>query len=320
MRGMSSSANAFPVAGPEAPERFTVGASGMTFSCLGWGPADGPLALCLHGYPDTAWTWRYLGPHLAERGWRVVAPFMRGYAPTDLAPDGGYEVGALATDAADLHRALGGDERAVLVGHDWGAVAAYAVGSWRPELFSRMVTISVPPLPVFLAPLIRPQTILADHRVVLGQLRLSWYTVFQQLPGISERRLPSVIAKLWADWSPGYDGREDLAHVAEALQGPGRRTAALRYYRALAQPWYRKPAYADAQSHLLGLPEVPLLYLHGRRDGCALAVHAERTAERIGELPAGSEVEILEGVGHFLQLERPEQVNPRIADHLDAGR
>src|SRR5688500_18851789 len=91
------------------PDTLRVSAGGISFAALAWGPADGPLALCLHGYPDTARTWRHLGPFLAERGWRVVAPYTRGYAPTGLAPDGSYQLGALARDAEELHRALGGD-------------------------------------------------------------------------------------------------------------------------------------------------------------------------------------------------------------------
>src|SRR3954468_22339554 len=93
------------------PRRRDVRASGMYFACLEWGTPDAPLALMLHGYPDTAHTWRHLGPYLAQRGWRAVAPFMRGYAPTDLAPDGAYQMGAIARDANDLHAALGGDDR-----------------------------------------------------------------------------------------------------------------------------------------------------------------------------------------------------------------
>lgn len=312
---MNADAGAQP-AGDARPQELRVSASGMNFAALAWGSEQDPLALCLHGYPDTAWTWRHLGPHLAERGWRVVAPFMRGYAPTDLAPDGGYQIGALAQDAVELHGALGGDERSVLIGHDWGAVAAYPAGSWHPELFSRIVTIAVPPMPVFMQALVDPSKAFTDTATVLGQARLSWYVLFQQLPGISERKLPWVIEKLWADWSPGYDAREDLAHVADSLSPPGHRTAALRYYRAFVQPWYRKPAYAEPQGHVFGLPTVPLLYIHGRNDGCALPKHAERTAERIDELPAGSRVEILDGVGHFLQLEDPERVNPMIAEFI----
>src|SRR2546421_8636104 len=89
------------MAGSE-PQQLRVKASEITFAALAWGPPSAPLALCLHGYPDTAWTWRHLGPQLAERGWRVVAPFMRGYAPTELAPDGIYQIGALVRDAIEL--------------------------------------------------------------------------------------------------------------------------------------------------------------------------------------------------------------------------
>src|SRR5690242_7115926 len=101
----------------------TVSANGLEFGYLSEGPADGPLALCLHGFPDTAYGWRHLLPELAERGYRAVAPFLRGYAPTSVPADGAYQTGALAADAIALHEALGGGPDAVLIGHDWGAAA-----------------------------------------------------------------------------------------------------------------------------------------------------------------------------------------------------
>ena len=91
------------------PEVVRVQLPTVELSCLTWGPDDGPLVVALHGFPDTAWTWRHLGPHLAARGRRVVAPFLRGYAPSELATDG-YHVGALMADAVALHGALGGDD------------------------------------------------------------------------------------------------------------------------------------------------------------------------------------------------------------------
>src|SRR5438034_8401767 len=103
----------------------SVAANGLQFGFLEDGPPDGPLALCLHGFPDSAYSWRHLLPALAGAGFHAVAPFMRGYAPTEVPADGCYVPGALTADALALHEALDGDEDAVLIGHDWGAAAAY---------------------------------------------------------------------------------------------------------------------------------------------------------------------------------------------------
>jgi pimeloyl-ACP methyl ester carboxylesterase len=107
----------------------SVTAGGLEFGYLSDGPEDGPLALLLHGLPDSPHTWRHLLPELAERGYHAVAPFMRGYAPTAIPADGAYQTGALAADANALHEALGGGPDAVLIGHDWGAGATYPAAS-----------------------------------------------------------------------------------------------------------------------------------------------------------------------------------------------
>jgi pimeloyl-ACP methyl ester carboxylesterase len=298
---------------PAEPEALRIHAADMTFAALAWGPPDGPLALCLHGYPDTARTWRHLGPHLAGLGFRVVAPYTRGYAPTELAPDGAYQLGALARDAAELRRALGGDERAVLVGHDWGAATAYVLGAHAPHLFRRVVALAVAPAPALLSPFASPARLLGDLPLVARQLRMSWYMAFQLLPGLSERALDRVIPRLWADWSPGYDARQDLADVFASIGPAARRTAALRYYRAFFLPWMRRAEYAAEQAHLLGVPPVPTLVLHGERDGCQ---HPEIARRATDHLAPGSRVEIVPGAGHFLQLEQPGEVNARIAAFL----
>jgi len=122
----------------------TVRANDLEFGLLEAGA--GPLALCLHGFPDAAHTWRYLLPALAEAGFHAVAPFMRGYAPTAVPDDGCYQVGALVADAVALHQVLRGDGEAVLIGHDWGAEATYGAAAVAPERWRRLVTLAVPPL------------------------------------------------------------------------------------------------------------------------------------------------------------------------------
>jgi pimeloyl-ACP methyl ester carboxylesterase len=288
-------------------ETLSVRAGDIDFAALAWGPVDGPLALCLHGYPDTARTWRHLGPFLAQRGHRVVAPYMRGYAPTGVAPDGCYQVGALARDAALLRDALGG-ERAVLIGHDWGAAAAYLAGADPERRFARVVTLAVPPNATLLAAA-------RDARLVLRQLRMSWYMGFQQIPRLSEESLGRLIPRLWAAWSPGYDAREDVPDVLEALRDPAHATAALRYYRAMLQPWTRSREYAAEEARGFDLPNVPLLYLHGEDDGAIQAELARRTEPLLG---VDSSMEVVPGVGHFLHLERPAELNERIAAFIAA--
>src|SRR6201996_9816429 len=106
------------------PRWIDVQTPAVELKALSWGPPDGPIALCLHGFPDTAYGWRKLAPRLAESGWRVVAPFMRGYAPSSIPADGSYHGGALMDDALRVRSAGGGTERAVVIGHDSGAPAA----------------------------------------------------------------------------------------------------------------------------------------------------------------------------------------------------
>jgi pimeloyl-ACP methyl ester carboxylesterase len=299
------------------PDTVTVEVNGITFAVLTWGPAPpatGPLALCLHGYPDTARTWRHLGPFLAARGWRVAAPYMRGYAPTGLAPDGCYQLGALARDAVQLHEMLGGDERSVLIGHDWGAETVPVAAASAPRRFRRLVSIAYAP-PFLLRQFSSLAASLANAPLLARQLLRNWYVYFQLLPRISEASLPRLIPLLWSRWSPGYDAREDLPEVLASFAPPGHATSALRYYRALYFPWMRSREYESEQTHLYAVPSAPLLYLHGDRDGCLLPALAAKAAVA---LPPGSEFEFVRHAGHWLHLEQPEYVNRQIAEFVEA--
>lgn len=283
-------------------------ANGVMFGFLEAGPADGPLALCLHGFPDSAWTWRHLLPELAGAGYRAVAPFLRGYDPTEVPEDGGYHLGAIVSDACELHAALGGDGRAVLIGHDWGGAATYGAGAFQPERWRRLVTMAIPPTQVFAGAL------LTDYE----QLKRSWYFFFIQQP-IAEMVIAAddlaFIDRIWADWSPGFDGSEDLVYVKESMGDPANLAAALGYYRASLNGTQPLPQYADAQAATTAIPPLPTLYLHGADDGCA-GVSLATQSEAV--LAPGSEVVIVPEAGHFLQLEKPDEVNARVLSFLTA--
>jgi pimeloyl-ACP methyl ester carboxylesterase len=286
-------------------EQRTIEANGLEFACLTEGPENGPLALCLHGFPDTAHTWRHLVPELAAAGFRAVAPFVRGYAPTQIPADGRYQIGALVRDANALHEAVRGDARAVLIGHDWGALATYGAVAHQPDRWCRAVTAAV-----------APTGSIGMSLLSYAQLQRSWYMFFFLSP-LAEVALPlddySFIDGLWRDWSPGYDGAWDVARVKESIGDPVHMAAAIGSYRALYDASLQVPELADEQAAALLPTPKPTLYLHGRDDGCMLLASIGSPLDFMAE---GSEMEIVDGAGHFLHLERPDVVNRRIVDFL----
>lgn len=269
------------------------------------GPATGPLAVLLHGFPDTAYTWRHLTPALVDAGWRVVAPSMRGYAPSGVPDDGSGHVAALVDDAVRVHTAFDGDERAVVIGHDWGAITANALAAHHASPFARVVSMAVPPF----AALRGVRTL----SVLPRQARNSWYVAFNQLPRLPERNLEPLVRRLWRDWSPGYDATDDLSHVLAALPDRAHRTAAIGYYRSLARPWPVPRQYRAWKGAEMRMPKVPLLHLHGADDA---ALDVRLVDGLAGRLPPGSDVAVIPGAGHFLHLERPEEVGRKVLGFL----
>lgn len=275
-----------------------------TARVLEWGPADGPLALALHGFPDTAHTWRRVAPILASAGYRVAAPFTRGYAPSGLPSDDDWSVQGRVDDALALHAALGGDERTVLVGHDWGAITANAVAGLADQPFAHVVSISVPP---FSAVLPRRDVLSTWLGALAGQPLRSWYIGLASVPGVPDRLLHRLVPLLWHRWSPGYDAGDDVAHVRDATPDAARARAVLSYYRHLVR---HGPGPAAAA------PRRPLLYLHGARDGC---IDRRFALVATGALPEGSRVEVVPGAGHFVPLEQPAAVARAVLAFVEGG-
>ena len=282
-----------------------IAANNTEFSYLECG--SGKLALLLHGFPDTAQTWRHLMPQLANAGYRVVAPFMRGYAPSAVPTDGCYQTAMLARDANALHEELGGDGDAVIIGHDWGAPSVYGAAIDAPSRWKKVVGMAVPPTAALGLAFVQN----------LEQIKRSWYMFFFQ-HGLADLVVGAnnhaYIEMLWRDWSPGYDASFDLDGVKKSLADPKNLQAALGYYRATLGDGYRDPSLKALQDQMgSAVPTQPLLYLHGANDGC---IGAEVVEAAKSMSPANAQFAIVKDAGHFLQLEQPQKVNKLICDFI----
>lgn len=300
----------------DQPRRTTdLGAVALT--SLLWGDTDDtalPLALLLHGFPDTAHTWRYVAPRLVEAGYRVVAPFTRGYAPSTIPADGSFHVPALMFDALALHAAYDGDDRALLVGHDWGAITANGIAALPEQPFGAIAALAVPPLGAM-----NPggRHLGSWLGILPRQAAMSWYTLFNQVPALPEQGFDRLVGHLWRRWSPQYLPDDDLAHLARAVPDRAHRSAVLGYYRAQARPWQLPERYAGLQPHWTRPPRVPILYLQGAFDGC---LDPRWAAHVTGRLPRGSRTVVVPSAGHFLQLEQPQAVAGHLLGHVEARR
>lgn len=284
--------------------RQTVEANDLSFEYLRVGDGD-RLALCLHGFPDDAGSMEPILRRLADAGFTAIAPFMRGYAPTDPAPDGDYSVEALGADAVALEAALSRrfeTDGSVLVGHDWGATAAYAADRIDASAFDRMVTLAVPP---------GFQALIFGHP---KQAIRSWYMWFFQLPNVPERVLRrrdfALVELLWGLWSPEWEYPENrIRAVKETFATGGTVENALQYYRDAVGPTVASLLGGDVPSVATTPPiSTPTLVICGGQDGCIGAELFERADEIVEDCRA---VRVREA-GHFMHQERPSVVGDEI--------
>ena len=270
-------------------------ANGLDFAFLEAG--QGPLLLLLHGYPDNAWTWEHQIPALAEAGYRVVAPFLRGYPPSEIPVGGYYDRATLALDVKGLIEGLNDGQPCDLVAQDWGAALSYGTLAAFPELVHRAVLMAIP-----------HPTVVARSLASPVQIHRAFHWWFFQLPNLPEQMVPAddfaFIDYLWELWSPGHREQAHVARIKQTLAQPGAVTATTNYYRAALNPALQDPALGDLRARLDGPIPVPTLALCGADD-----VRAEPMADQAGQFTGPYRFDVVPDCGHFLHRERPDDIN-----------
>jgi pimeloyl-ACP methyl ester carboxylesterase len=266
-----------------------VEANGLRFAYLEDG--NGPLVLLLHGFPDTARSWDHARPRIAARGYRVVSPWLRGYTPTAI-PAADADVETIGRDTLALIAALG-ETSAIVVGHDWGAAAAYAAASLEPARVKQLVVISIP----------HPASLKPTPTRLWGFRHFIAYKV----PGAAGRfarddfaALPAIYRRWSPTWAPAPD---EFAPIRSMFADRASLDAAFGYYRQLKfwpQPFLRQPiqmptvAFAGLDDPLVS----PADYDHARRMFAGTYV-----------------VETMRG-GHFMHREHPDEFITKLLAHL----
>jgi pimeloyl-ACP methyl ester carboxylesterase len=255
---------------------------------------EGPLVVLLHGYPEHWYTWRHQIPALAAAGFRVLALDLRGYNLSEK-PRGvaAYAIHELVADVASLIRVSGSARAAAVVGHDWGGGVAWAFAMRHPELLDRLAVLNCP----------HPDRLLRALRT-RRQLAKSWYMLFFQIPFVPEmlqrRHDYAVLRQALRSHvhRPDALSDEDLARYVEAWAQPGALTASMNYYRAMFLP-------SSVRARELSRIEAPVLLIWGDED----SVLGPELAQPDPAWVPGARVEHVPGAGHFVQYDRPEEVN-----------
>ncbi len=276
--------------------------NGIRLRVVQAGPAEGPLVILLHGFPEFWYSWRRQIPYLASAGYRVWAPDQRGYNLSDK-PDGitEYTIDLLAADVIGLMDAAN-QKQAFLVGHDWGAAVAWWVAAKYPDRLAKMVVLNVP-----------HGAVMKKHlRRNLAQLRRSWYMFFFQVPW-----LPETLARL-QNWNipaqalkdssrPGTFTNSDLDQYRQAWSQPKAYRSMLNWYRAIIQ----KPPTPPANPRIT----VPTLLIWGAQDRFLGLEMAQPSID----LCYDGRLVFIEEATHWVQHEEAERVNELIDTFLRHG-
>ncbi len=278
-----------------------VQANGLRFHCVTAGA--GPLVLLLHGFPEFWYSWRHQIPALAQVGFTVVAPDMRGYNDTDK-PEGieAYRMAHLVEDVAGLCRAFG-HERAAIVGHDWGGAVAYAFAMSHPEMTEALAVLNCPHPADFSEALLTGKD--------FEQMKKSWYMFFFQLPDLPEQLLAADNFRLLRAFAYAHARRgtftpKDLKAYVDAFSKPGALTAGINWYRAML----RRSLTPGRAFPPIGSPT---LVIWGERDHF-LGKELTRGMKR--HFAGRFSIRYLPGVSHWVQQEAPARVNTLLLQFL----
>jgi pimeloyl-ACP methyl ester carboxylesterase len=275
--------------------------NGVDLHVLEAGPEEGPLVVLLHGFPDFNWGWRHQIEHLAEQGFRVVAPDQRGYnlssKPRGIAA---YHLDTLAADVIALVDCYNRPSFC-LAGHDWGGVIAWWVAARYPNRVERVAILNAPHPDVFVR-------FLRRHP---GQMVRSLYVAFFQLPFLPEalmkRNNCAMLRRALTRSSlPGAFSEDELKSYVEAWKQPGALTAMVNYYRALARRPWRRPARIHPRT----------LVLWGKQD--VFLKSASATASL--KLCDRGQIVFLERAGHWVQREEATTINEALTDFFSHPR
>jgi pimeloyl-ACP methyl ester carboxylesterase len=280
------------VSRPALPPAVRVEANGISFSVVDAG--SGPGVLLLHGFPDSSYVWRNQVTALADAGFRVVAPDLRGFGESDK-PDGvdAYGMGVLLNDVRGILRALG-LPRVHVVGHDWGAALAWMYATTKPDRVDRLVALSVGHPGNF-----APRS--------MRQWQLSWYILLFQFPGLAEALIPRDDWRFLKGWARGTG---DLDRYQRDLGRPGALTAALNWYRANDPPMRMLEPTPEFPRI-----ELPVLGVWGAKDA-ALTEESMVDSEKF--IAGPWRYERFDDAGHWLQLEQPERLNALLLEFLSS--
>lgn len=278
-------------------EHHDVQTNGLRLHVVQCGPADGPLVVLLHGFPEYWFSWRAQLPALVAAGYRVWVPDQRGYNLSDKPV--GVDSYALPTLAADIVGLLdaAGRARAAVVGHDWGGIVAWYLAAHYPGRVCNTTIINVP----------HPAVVGPNIWRAPDQLLRSWYIAFFQLPGLPERLMRRRNWQFGAQMlvrssRPGTFGPAEVARYKAAWSRPGAITSMLHWYRALVRwPASHWPRIQGPVQVLWGEQD---MFLNKKFAQLSLAECAQAT---LHYLPQAT---------HWVQLEEADKVNELLRQFL----